>query len=67
MTPFAQHTKLEKWDENGKPYLEEYKVCQAVWHMRTPTDLSAKGSEKLRNKIAIVTGAPSGPCYSNAE
>jgi hypothetical protein len=20
----TEHTKLEKWDENGKPYLEEY-------------------------------------------
>ncbi|KAK9894222.1 NAD(P)-binding protein [Cystobasidium minutum MCA 4210] len=24
LEPFAEHTKLEKWDENGKPYLEEY-------------------------------------------
>ncbi|KAJ7478653.1 hypothetical protein B0H11DRAFT_2028147 [Mycena galericulata] len=24
MKPFAEHTKIEKWDENGKPYLEEY-------------------------------------------
>jgi len=24
MEPLAEHTKLEKWDENGKPYLEEY-------------------------------------------
>lgn len=24
MTPLAEHTKLEKWDDDGVPYLEEY-------------------------------------------
>lgn len=24
MEPLAEHTKVEKWDENGRPYLEEY-------------------------------------------
>ncbi|KAJ7716396.1 hypothetical protein DFH07DRAFT_1068392 [Mycena maculata] len=24
MEPLAEHTRIEKWDENGKPYLEEY-------------------------------------------
>lgn len=25
MDPLAEHIKVEKWDENGKPYLEDYK------------------------------------------
>lgn len=25
MDPIAQHTKLERWDDSGKPYLQEYK------------------------------------------
>ncbi len=25
MEPLASHTKVEKWDNEGKPYLEEYK------------------------------------------
>ena len=24
MEPYAEHTKIERWDENGKPYLAEY-------------------------------------------
>jgi len=24
MEPYAEHTKQERWDENGKPYLQEY-------------------------------------------
>ncbi|KAJ7071984.1 putative oxidoreductase [Mycena amicta] len=24
MEPLAEHTRIEKWDENGQPYLEEY-------------------------------------------
>lgn len=25
MDPIAQHTQLERWDDEGKPYLAEYK------------------------------------------
>jgi hypothetical protein len=25
MTPLAEHTKLEKWDSEGRPFLEEYR------------------------------------------
>ena len=25
MDPIAEHTRLEKWDDEGKPYLQEYK------------------------------------------
>lgn len=25
MKPLAEHIKVEKWDNEGKPYLEEYK------------------------------------------
>jgi hypothetical protein len=25
MEPLAEHVKVEKWDNEGKPYLEEYK------------------------------------------
>lgn len=25
MDPIAQHTQLERWDDEGKPYLQEYK------------------------------------------
>lgn len=24
LTFLTEHTKIEKWDENGRPYLEEY-------------------------------------------
>jgi hypothetical protein len=30
MDPLAEHTRLEKWDENGKPYLEEYKGSEKL-------------------------------------
>lgn len=25
MDPIAQHTKLEAWDDEGKPFLQEYR------------------------------------------
>jgi len=43
LKPSLEYTKLEGWDDNGKPYLYEY-----------------QGSQKLKNKTAIVTGGDSG-------
>ncbi|WVQ96864.1 hypothetical protein IAU59_003971 [Kwoniella sp. CBS 9459] len=43
LDPLAEFTKLEKWDDEGKPYLEEY-----------------VGSNKLKGKVALVTGGDSG-------
>ncbi|EKM84088.1 hypothetical protein AGABI1DRAFT_110675 [Agaricus bisporus var. burnettii JB137-S8] len=43
MTPGVEYTKLEVWDNEGKPALAEY-----------------KGSGKLQNKTAIITGGDSG-------
>ncbi|KAJ8692431.1 hypothetical protein PTI98_009743 [Pleurotus ostreatus] len=48
MEPLAEHTRLEKWDENGKPFLWEYRRVDFL------------GSGKLEGKNAIITGGDSG-------
>jgi len=50
MDPLAEFTKLECWDNEGKPYLKEY-----------------VGSEKLKGKVALVTGGDSGIGRSAAQ
>ncbi|KAK4057091.1 hypothetical protein OIO90_001991 [Microbotryomycetes sp. JL221] len=43
MKPGAEHTKVERWTRDGKPYLVEY-----------------QGSDKLKDRAAIITGGDSG-------
>lgn len=54
MEPYAEFTKLEQWDENGKPFLAEVRTKSII--SRVGLTGQYKGSGKLKGKTAIVTG-----------
>lgn len=69
MDPLAEFTKLECWDDNGKPYLKEVSFLFCIQFKPTlpsPVQCSIAdaeyqyvGSGKLKGKKAIVTGGKS--------
>jgi len=50
MDPLAEHTRLEKWDENGKPYLEEYKGSEKLKNKKV---LITGGDSGIGRSVAI--------------
>ncbi|KAL0946614.1 hypothetical protein HGRIS_012811 [Hohenbuehelia grisea] len=50
MEPKAEHTKIEKWDENGKPYLEEY---QGSGKLKGKNAIVTGGDSGIGRTVAI--------------
>lgn len=53
MDPLAEWTKLEKWDENGKPYLEEYTGSNKLKNKKV---LVTGGDSGIGRTVAIFAG-----------
>lgn len=51
----AEHTKLEKWDENGKPYLEEYKGADKLKNKKV---LVTGGDSGIGRSVASASLKP---------
>ncbi|CAO1628672.1 unnamed protein product [Parajaminaea phylloscopi] len=51
MSPLASHTQVEKWDENGKPYLEEY---QGQDRLKNKSALITGGDSGIGRSVALM-------------
>lgn len=61
MDPIAEWTKLECWDNDGKPFLKEVSRLYIIHGNSVMLTLQYVGSGKLKGKTAIVTGMS---CFS---
>lgn len=50
MSPLASHTKVEKWDDDGKPYLEEY---QGSNRLKGKTAIVTGGDSGIGRSVSL--------------